>query len=95
MIQYNDIIPPDRDVLREIRKGLELTQEEAADLCGVHRDIWSAWETGRTTMNSGHWVLFLLQIGKHPNLVVSPRRLRAARQLVYVERGEGTITNGS
>lgn len=51
------IEPPDAETrkaqgarLRRIREGLKLTQDDAADSCGISSSAWSAWELGRNTI---------------------------------------------
>jgi DNA-binding transcriptional regulator YiaG len=47
-LALSDAIPASlRDRIRAARKRLELSQEEAAELFRVSREMWAAWETGR------------------------------------------------
>lgn len=43
--------------LRAIRRHLELSQEEAADRCGVNRKTWASWELGSSPRNMASVVM--------------------------------------
>lgn len=46
--------PDTPSVLRDVRKTRKLSQQQAADLIGVSRTLWAAWETQRRVISMGH-----------------------------------------
>jgi len=46
------------------RKAAKLTQQEAANIVGVHSTSWQRWEYGTSNMRQGLWELFLSKTNK-------------------------------
>lgn len=52
---------PPPDVLRAARKAAKLTQDQAAELVGIKRATWAAWEAGHNKPGRAAWELFLFK----------------------------------
>jgi putative transcriptional regulator len=66
---YKVTIPADIDV-RNIRKGLRMTQAEFSDAFGFSLDAVKHWEGGRRTPEASARA-FLTVIAKNPNAVIA------------------------
>jgi len=51
---------PTPEALRQARKRLELTQDQAAAIVDTTRRSWAGWETGEREMPRALWTLFLM-----------------------------------
>lgn len=53
------------DKARAARKKAGLTQQQSADLLGVHLTTWQRWEYGKREMSPGRLEMFLI-LSKEP-----------------------------
>lgn len=59
--------------VKEERKRLELTQQEAADKCGISRSQWMRYERGETLLEGAALRAFTA-LGADPQYIISGKR---------------------
>lgn len=77
------ILEGQKDRVREERKRLGLTQQEAADKCGVSRSQWMRYERGENLLDGAPARAFVL-LGADGEYIVAGKRASSERQELWV-----------
>ena len=77
-VPYAPPLPPAR--IRELRRQLDLTQDDAAELVGVARNTWARWERGEMDPHP----LMLAHLARAPGQL---RGMRMAQDRAEVDAG--------